>query len=355
METTWNDPSDLLQRSKRGSIVLLVLSAIVATAACNGSSGTEIVTRESLSWPTFRISNVPSPTGFYNHPVWIGDQIMVQYEQELVSAYSARIWQLSPDDGATFEMLELPKHPSCGPDGVNGFRDPSSLPDGRLSYVVNCAPLEDLFDEKMYVMALDAETGKVDQLLDYPLPIHNVGTGGVQWNLQMDRALMGNGRAYIEEQMYLMTEDGFDLLDVGLRQAYGPTWSPNGNAVAFIGSKQQGAPLKLSDLEMFLMNPTGQDLRPLINGFRASAGVHWSPDGNWLAFPAVFKNAEGDDQGLWLADPVTGERTLIAEGSFGIPDWSPDSERIVVVEFVGPPRDSDHQIRIIELQDAVSD
>lgn len=352
METSWNDSSDILPRFERGSIVLLVLFAV--TAACSGSGGTEIVTRESPAWPTFQLSNVPSPSGSYNHPVWIRDQIIVQYEQELGSAYTARIWQLSPD-GVTFEMLELPKHPSCGPDGVNGFGDVTRLPDGRLSYVVNCAPPDDLLYDKMYVMALDTETGKVDQLLDYPLPTFGVGTGGIQWNRRMDKALMGNARRYIEEQMYLFSDEGFDLLDVGLRQAYGPSWSPNGNEIAFIGSKEQGAPLKFSDLGLYLMDPAGENVRLLSDGLRITPGVSWSPDGKWLVFPAVFKAGEGEVQGLWLADPATGERTLIAEGSFGIPDWSPDSERIVVVEFVGPPADSDDRIRIITLQDAVSD
>ena len=352
METSWNDPSDLLLRFGRGSIVLLVLFAV--TAACSGSGGTELVTREWPSWPTFQINHVPSPSGFYNSPVWIRDQIFVQYEQELVSVYTARIWQLSPD-GATFEMLELPKHTSCGPDGVNGFADLKRLPDGRLSYVVNCAPPDDLLDEKLYVMALDTETGKINQLLDYPLPTFSVGTGGIQWNRQMDKALMGNGRRYIEEQMYLFSDEGFDLLDVGLIQAYGPSWSPDGNEVAFIGSKEQGAPLKFSDLGLYLMDPAGENVRLLSDGFRITPGVSWSPDGKWLAFSAVFKDGDGERQGLWLADPATGERTLIAEGFFGIPDWSLDSERIVVVEFVGAPGDSDHQLRIITLQDAVLD
>ena len=353
METSWNDPSELLSRLERGSIALLVLSAVAVTAACNGSTGTEIVTRESPSWPTFQVSHVPSPTGFYNHPVWIRDRIIVQYEQELESVYTARIWQLSPD-GATFEMLELPMHTSCGPDGVNGFGDVTRLPDGRLSYVVNCAPPDDLIYDKMYVMALDTETGNVDQLLDYPLPTFSVGTGGIQWNRPMDKALMGNGRRYISEQMYLFSQEGFDLLDVGLVQAYGPSWSPDGNEVAFIGSKEQGAPLKFSDLGLYLMDSAGENVRLLSDGFRISAGVSWSPDGKWLAFSAVFKNGEGEDQGLWLANPATGERTQIAEGSFGIPDWSPDSDRIVVVEFVGPPGDSDHRILMIELKDAAS-
>jgi len=59
----------------------------------------------------------------------------------------------------------------------------------------------------------------------------------------MTRGIMGNGRVYIDEQLTWFTKEGSQPIDVGLVQAYGPSWSPDCEQVAFIGLKEKGAPL----------------------------------------------------------------------------------------------------------------
>src|SRR3990170_960456 len=87
--------------------------------------------------------------------------------------------------------------------------------------------------------------------------------------------------------------------DVGLPLAYGPSWSPDGDRIAFIGSRSTGSPLIDTTVHgVYLMNSDGTDVRLLLEGFDDSGGLSFSPDGRWLAFPGRFGRREGEEQGL---------------------------------------------------------
>ncbi len=297
---------------------------------------------------------VPSPEGYYAYPMWWNGWIIVQYSAKLESVFDTGIWRLRPD-GSQFSMIELPNHPSCAPAGVNGFGSSGALPDGRLGYDVLCRPSDDVFGERWHLMAYDGATGEVEQLLNYPLPSGSVGTGGYAWNPEMTRMIMGDGHAYIDEQLYWFTRETWEAIDVGLPLAYGPSWSPDGGRIAFIGSRSTGSPIVGSVHGAYLMNADATDVQLLLEGFYDSAGLSFSPDGRWLAFPGRFGQREGQEQGFWVVEVETGERRLVAEGVFGVPRWSPDGQQIVVVQFVGPPENRQDQLVIIEVGPVLGD
>jgi len=205
------------------------------------------------------------------------------------------------------------------------------------------------------LMAYDGSSGEVEQVLNYPLPSEYVGTGGYAWNPEVTRMIMGDGHAYIAEKLFWFTRDAWQSLDVGLAQAYGPSWSPDGKHIAFIGSRSTGTPLIGSALGVYLMKADGTDVRLLLEGFYDSAGLAFSPDGRWVAFPGRFGQREGEEQGLWLAHVETGEKRLVAEGGFGVPKWSPDGQQIVVVQFVGPVETRRDQLVIVEVGEVLGD
>ena len=296
------------------------------------------------------VRHIESPPGLYSYLDWLDEETLaVQYRPGLMGALSARIWRLSVD-GRSFEEMELPKHPSCGAEGQNGFEAPSRLPDGRMGYVVACQAEAGPSEITMFLMAFDPISAEVEQLLEYPLPTFSVGTGGFMWNPTMDLGIMGNGRAYIDEQLYWYRISGWEPLDVGLVQAYGPSWSPDGMSIAFIGSEEEGSPRTFSNYGLFLMNSDGGSPRVLLEGFHDTAGVSYSPDGQSLVFPGTFGAREGDRQGLWLYDLPTGRLKQLAEGVFGEARWAPDGERMAVVQFLGPPgREREHRVAIIEV------
>jgi hypothetical protein len=292
---------------------------------------------------------VPSPEGYYAYPTWWDGWIVVQYSAKLQSVYDTRIWRLRPD-GSDFAMIELPNHPSCGPDGPNGFGASVPLPDGRLGYGVLCRPADDLFGSRWHLMAYDGSSGKVEQVFDYALPSEYVGTGGYAWNPEMTRMTMGNAHPYIDEQLFWFTHETWEPADVGLPLAYGPSWSADGKQIAFIGSKGRGSPTAGSEYDLYLMNADGSDVHALAKGFLHAVGVSWSPDGRWLAFSAA---PEGQ-RGLWLVD-TTGKMRLVAEGAFDVPRWSPDGTQIVTVQFEPGAELPKHRIVIVEVGAVLGD
>src|SRR3970282_384771 len=307
-------------------MLLTLLQALGCTTAPGSLTPTEVPEPIKLGDLVY----IESPAGLYGAVVWLDDETLaVQYSPGFLGALSTRIWRLAVD-GRYFDEIELPDHLSCGPQGQNGFQAPSPMPDGRMGYVVGCRIDPSVIEISRFVMALDSKTGEVEQLLDYPLPTFSVGTGGIVWNPAMNLAIMGNGRSFIEEQLSWFTKAGTEPIDVGLAQAYGPSWSPDGDQVAFIGSKEVGSPLTYSNLGLYVMNAEGKDVRLILEGFHDASGVAWSPQGRWLAFPAAFGEREEERYGLWLFDMELGQVRPIAEGSFGSVSWSEDGQRLPV-------------------------
>ena len=327
-------------------MIVAALLTLIGLAACTSPGELPV-----NSTPVVRLASlevIPSPSGSYGYLAWIDDWIVLEYEEELQDVYSGRIWRLRPD-GSQFEMLDIPAHSSCESDWIKGVYVPSLLPDGRIGYISRCRPQDDILGKMQFAIAYNTDSEEVEPLLEYSVAEFSIGTGGLVWNPKMTRGIMGDGHRYIEEQLQWFTSGGKEPLDVGLVQAYGAAWSPDGETIAFIGSEKQGSPRALGDYELYLMNKEGKQIRPIVEGFKASGGVSWSPDGRWLVFPAIFGEQEGDDQGLWLINPESGKLRMIAEGGFSVPAWSPDGQRMVVVEFLGPASEREHRLVILDL------
>ena len=320
--------------------------ALFGLAACSSPGGSLVNSTPVIQLADLEV--IPTPSGLFGEVAWFDDWIVVDYEEDLGHAFSIRIWRLRPD-GSEFEMLDLPAHSPCASDWIKAVLVPSELPDGRLGYISRCRPPDDILTTLQFAMAYDMESEEVEPLLDYSVADYSIGTGGLVWNPRMTRAIMGDAHRYIEEQLQWFTPEGPEPLDVGLIQAYGAAWSPDGETIAFMGSEEQGSPRVLGEYQLYLMNKEGTQTRRILEGFKASGGVSWSPDGRWLVFPAIFGEEEGDDQGLWLINPESGELRMIAEGGFSVPAWSPDGQRMVVVEYLGHVPEREHRLVILDL------
>jgi TolB protein len=107
-----------------------------------------------------------------------------------------------------------------------------------------------------------------------------------------------------------------------------PRLSPDRRWVAFDGGPPGKAPPMLDQFKVQLVRTTGADLRQLTYGSTWDVDAQWSPDGQWICFSRLERNAP-DTHGavLWLIHPNgTGLRRLTR--GFGA-RWSPDGRNLV--------------------------
>ena len=126
-----------------------------------------------------------------------------------------------------------------------------------------------------------------------------------------------------------------------------PSWSPDGQTIAFGRSNS-------SAFEgIYLIDPDGTDQRFLPNSVEG-ANPSWSPDGTELVMDKrLIPSAVGqpDRSDLWIIDADgTGSRPLLTLGDSQVEaDWSPDGDTIAFRAVFGPPEASfNGQIKLID-------
>jgi len=140
----------------------------------------------------------------------------------------------------------------------------------------------------------------------------------------------GNKIAFYSERdgnadIYLMDADGSDvvrLTDHPADDGY-PMFSPDGARISF-DSDRDGA------FEIYTMNVDGSDLRRLTYNPANDVSAAWSPDGSriaWMStrsgrFEVWMMNADGSDQHQFTGAVAP------SEGTHWFPQFSPDGERL---------------------------
>jgi Tol biopolymer transport system component len=104
-------------------------------------------------------------------------------------------------------------------------------------------------------------------------------------------------------------------------------WSPLGNKIAFVRDRD-------GDLEIYIMNPDGSGQRRLTRNTVRDSHAVWSPDGRKIAFESNWQvwvmNADGSRQ-----------RRLTLNGARNFaPAWSPDGQRIAFERRLGRQQSS---------------
>ena len=119
--------------------------------------------------------------------------------------------------------------------------------------------------------------------------------------------------------MMLLTED-VGLKGVGSVASQRPSWSPDGEWIAYVSSKE-GAP------EIWLWSAKdGREVRLTNLGARVNA-LNWSPDGKWL----VFSGDRYGNYDVWKVSVPDGKVVRLTEDPRleVFPSWTPDSRSII--------------------------
>jgi len=267
-----------------------------------------------------------------------------------------RLWELDPEGAPVRIVAEGPglSHPAWHPDGRlaclaeegdaprirlpcgDGGSDPL---DGRPAY----GPFAFAPDSRTVVYATPDPDGFLD-LWRKPLsggdPVRLTRFARDAYAPSVDT----RGRVLFKVQDYRVTlatapAAGGPAEPLTTFQSETPTWSPDGERVAFTFGAWRHVTddLRYPDIAQHLgvvrVDGAPADAPDLI--VRASPsedqGMAWSPDGRWIAF---HTHLGGDDIWLARADDSDEPRMISREGSeTGWPRWSPDGRRLVYPSY----------------------
>ena len=130
-------------------------------------------------------------------------------------------------------------------------------------------------------------------------------------------------------EVYVMDADGGNQIRLTRNDALDSTatWSPDGKLIAFASNRDTGLPYNPYNMDIYVMNADGSNVRRIVDDPEYDVGPQWSPDGRRILF--MTARTGNFDVYVMNADG-TGQRNLTADHdrSDGAPVWSLDGNYI---------------------------
>jgi Tol biopolymer transport system component len=126
-------------------------------------------------------------------------------------------------------------------------------------------------------------------------------------------------------------------------QDFAPTWSPDGKMIAFHSDRD-------GNDELYVMNADGTNVIRLSADLASDTFPVWSPDGARIAFVST----RGGKADMWTVDIATAALTPLTDDTDdpANPDWSPDGTRIAFTAF--RPDQGTGSVRVLPVETGVS-
>jgi Tol biopolymer transport system component len=222
-------------------------------------------------------------------------------------------------DGTGRRSLDPPRLP------VTHDAQPSWSPDGKKIAFIRFVR-EGYFGQfEIFVMTADGQ--------DATRLTHADGDAGIlgstepAWSPDGSRIAftrtVGSDTAITVEEVFVMNADGTGAVrlthsdtGVALPFAGSPTWSPNGNRIAFHTFRPGGA-------DIYTMKPDGSDVTPAVTTVGPDLYPAWSPDGTKLAYAENRAELGGYEIVAAGVDGSNPTRLTFTDESTFHPDWQP--------------------------------
>lgn len=178
-------------------------------------------------------------------------------------------------------------------------------------------------DGKNEIYLMDADGSNVKRLTN------NVADdGNPVWSPDGHRLLFDSERDGNRE-IYIMDADGGNQIRLTRNNAVDTTatWSPEGNLIAFASNRDTGPPYNPYNLDIYVMNADGSEVRRIVDDLEYDVGPQWSPDGRKILFMSA---RQGNFDVYEMNADGTNQRNLTADydKSDGYPVWSIDGQNI---------------------------
>ena len=145
-------------------------------------------------------------------------------------------------------------------------------------------------------------------------------------------------------EIYVMDADGNNQRNLtnSPHLDWYPSWSPDGKRIAFVSNKKGGLEIKDGNLEIYVMDASGDNQRNLTNNRRHDTDPAWSPDGKHISYASTI---DGNRE-IYVMDANGGNRRNLTKSpkSDSEPSWSPDGKRIAFVSN----RDGNDEIYVMD-------
>jgi TolB protein len=136
-------------------------------------------------------------------------------------------------------------------------------------------------------------------------------------------------------QIYAVRSTGGPVARVPLQLAVvtGPSWSPDGKWLAFLGGANSPDTSDVtSNGTIYVAQPDGSHMERLYHGPGRVSGLSWSPDSTRLVFARAATRGSGSS--LWIVDTPSKRARKVTSGWTDVqPSWSPDGRTIVFLRI----------------------
>ena len=283
---------------------------------------------------------------------------------EAAGPAAQKVWQLRADGGGLQE-ISLLKDPECT---RTDYMQPTALSDGRVGLVKIChLPLGTGPAATFSVVAHDLITGSTQQIFG---PQDKLNPAGFSFDPGIRRAVVGDGGAFCATIGWL-TLNGPEALPITLGsgtrswrldeafqadpdqdctklgKATTPSWSPDGNQIAFLASPEaiglSGRDRLAPPWEIYVMNPDSLRVRRVTEQLAGPSRPAWSPDSRWIAFSATIKG----EPGTWLLDTSTDSLHRFTNTTAEDIAWSPEGKRVAILHDKAAPSEYPPDIEIL--------